>query len=202
VAGTLQILSRTLLAFRRARLGILLIGCAYIAGVITGAIAVHAGHKPSLAFRDKIVLNAQRSSAILRYSDQGRPFAAASLDFAGNLVAATATAATGWWAPGPFPLAVYRGWIGGIVSVDDKHQSRFTGTQSGLYYVVVATLQLVGYILSGGAGVNLGLARTHSRPEYHGPRLFGVPLEAYKDAGYIYLVVIPTFAVASIIEFL
>lgn len=117
------------------------------------------------------------------------------------MAGATATAAAGWYAPAPFPLAVYRGWIGGIVSVDDKHQSRLRGW-SGVYYFLVAGLQLAGYILSGGAGVSIGLARTQPKPEYQGARVLGVPIEAYKDAGWIYLAVIPIFAVASAIEFL
>jgi hypothetical protein len=201
VTGDLQIWPRIRLALRRARRGIVWMGCAYLAGLIVGAVGVHTGHLASLAYRDKIISRARSSSTILRYLDQGHPIAAAALDFGANLAGATATAAAGWYAPAPFPLAVYRGWIGGIVSVNDKHRSRLQGW-SGLYYFLVAGLQLAGYILSGGAGVNLGLARTHPKPGYQGARLFGVPIEAYEDAGYIFLAAIPIFAVASAIEFL
>jgi hypothetical protein len=50
--------------------------------------------------------------------------------------------------------------------------------------------------------VNLGLARTRPRPEYNDSRLLGVPVEAFRDAAYMYVLVIPVFAIASAIEFL
>jgi len=202
MAGISQIFARVRLAIRRTRLGVLLMGCAYAIGLIVGIVSVHMGHQPTLAFRDRIVSKAQASSPILHYSSEGHPIVAAGLDCVGNLMGATATAAAGWWAPAPFPVAIYRGWIGGIVSVDSKHRSRFRATEGGLYYALVVTLQLIAYILAGGAGVNLGLARTRPRPEYSGSRLLGVPTEALRDAAYMYVLVIPIFAFASALEFL
>jgi hypothetical protein len=202
MAGITQGVARVQLALYRARLGVLLMGCAYAIGLIVGMVSVHFGHQPSLTFRDRIVSNAQASSAILRYSSEGHPLSAALLDFSGNLLGATLTACAGWYAPAPFPLAIYRGWIGGIVSVNGKHRSRFRTMEGGFYYGLVLALQLLGYILSGGAGVNLGLARTRPRPEYHGPRLLGIPIEAIRDAGYMYVLVIPIFAFGSSVEFL
>lgn len=199
---TSQILARVQRAIHRARLGVLLMGCAYAIGLIVGMVSVHIGHPWSLAFRDRIVSKAQTSSSILRYLNGGHPITAAALDFGGNLLGATLTAAAGWYAPAPFPLAIYRGWIGGIVSVDGNHRSRFRTMKGGFYYGLVVSLQLLGYTLSGGAGVNLGLARTRSRPEYKGSRLLGVPVEAFRDAAYIYVLVIPIFAFASALEFL
>lgn len=141
---------------------------------------------------------------ILRYLQGGHPAAAAALDFGGNLAGATLTAAAGWYAPAPLPVAVYRGWIGGIVSVDANHRSRFRTVRGGTYYGLVVALQLAGYILSGGAGVNLGLARARARPEYEGPqpRFLGIPVEAIRDAAFIYVLVVPVFAFASALEFL
>jgi len=202
MAGMSQIFARVGLAIRRTRFGILLMGCAYATGLIVGIVSAHMGHRPTLAFRDRIVSDAQASSPILRHSREGHPIVAAGLDFVGNLVGATATAAAGWWAPAPLPVAIYRGWIGGIVSVDSKRRSRFRATEGGLYYALVVTLQLIAYILAGGAGVNLGLARTQPRPEYRGSRLLGVPTEALRDAAYMYVLVIPIFAFASTVEFL
>jgi hypothetical protein len=202
MVGPSQIFARVQLAIKRARLGLLLIGCAYATGLMVGIVSVHTGHQRSLAFRDRIVSKAQASSPILRYSSEGHLIAAAALDFGGNLLGATLTAAAGWYAPAPFPLAIYRGWIGGTVSVDDNHRSRFRTMAGGFYYGLVAFLQLTGYILSGGAGVNLGLARTRPRPEYKGSRFLGVPLEAFRDAAYIFVLVIPIFAFASALEFL
>ena len=197
-----QVLARVRLAVHRTRRGVLWMGCAYALGVIVGMASVHLGHQSSLAFRDRLVSKAQSSSAILRYSNQGHPVAAAALDFGGNLMGATLTGAAGWYAPAPFPLAIYRGWIGGIVSVDGKHRSRFRTMEGGFYYGLVLTIQLAGYILLGGAGVNLGIARTRPRPGYEGPRLLGVPIAAIQDAAWMYVLVIPILAVGSAIEFL
>jgi len=202
MVGPTQIFARVQLAIKRARLGLLLMGCAYVTGLMVGIVSVHTGHQRSLAFRDRIVSKAQSSSPILRYADKGHPIVAAALDFGGNLLGATLTAGAGWYAPAPFPLAIYRGWIGGIVSVDGHQRSRFRTMDSGLCYGLVVVLQLVGYTLSGGAGVNLGIARTRPRPEYTGPRFLSVPIEAIRDAAYIYGLVIPIFAIASALEFL
>jgi hypothetical protein len=196
-----QILGRVQLAIHRVRLGLLWIGCAYAFGVIAGMVPVHMGHSWSLAYRDRLISQAKASSPILRYYDGGHPAAAAALDFGGNLLGATLTACSGWYAPAPIPLAVHRGWIGGIVSVDGKHRSRFRTLRGGFYYGLVMVLQLSGYILSGGAGMNLGFARTRPRPEYAGPRLLGVPLEALRDAAFIFVLVIPAFALGSAVEF-
>jgi hypothetical protein len=179
-----------------------MMGCAYAIGLIIGLVSVHLGHPWTLSYRDRIVSNANASSPILRYLNEGHPVAAAALDFGGNLLGATLTAASGWYAPAPFPLAVYRGWIGGIVSVNSHHQSRFRTTAGGLYYGLVVAIQLAGYILCGGAGVNMGLARTRERPEYGGPRLLGIPTEAIRDTLYMYVLVIPIFVLGSAIEFL
>ena len=86
--------------------------------------------------------------------------------------------------------------------MDSNHRSRFRAIEGGLYYALVVTLQLIAYTLAGGAGVNLGLARTRPRPEYGGSRLLGVPTEAFRDVAYVYALVIPIFVFASALEFL
>lgn len=200
--GISRLLAQVQVALHRARLGVILMACAYGVGLIVGMVSVHLGHQRSLAYRDHIVSKAVASSPILHYLSEGHPIAAAALDFGGNLMGATLTACAGWYAPAPFPLAIYRGWIGGIVSVDSSHRSRFRTMKGGLYYGLVLALQLFGYILCGGAGVNLGIARTRTIPEYEGSRILGVPVEAIRDAAYIYVLVIPIFAFASALEFL
>ena len=86
--------------------------------------------------------------------------------------------------------------------MDRNHRSRFRTWKVGVYYGLVVALQLVGYTLTGGAGVTLGLARTRPGCGYNGPRLLGVPVEAFTDAAYMYVLAIPIFAFASAIEFL
>ncbi len=58
----------------------------------------------------------------------------------------------------PYPVIAYRGWIGGIVSVNNAHISRLVEPNQAFYYLSVLTLQIIPYSLAGGAGVNLGLA--------------------------------------------
>jgi hypothetical protein len=198
----LTIPGRIALALRRARFGILTMGLAYGIGVTIGVVMVHSDNSFALNYRDKIVSNAQKSSPILKQLDQGQPMRAAALDCAGNLTGASATALAGYWAPGPFPIALYRGWIGGIVSVNGKHRSRLSRFASGFYYVCTILLQLLPYSLLGGAGVNLGLARAKPVGVYAGPRFLGLPKEALRDAGWIFALCVPLFAVASAFEFL
>jgi hypothetical protein len=187
---------------RRAKFGILTAGIAYIVGWGSGLAMVQAGNGFALAYRDRIVSNAWASSPTLRALDQGHPLTAAGLDFGGNSLAGFTTTLAGYWAPAVYPVAIYRGWIGGIVSVGQKHRSRLKDSLERRYYLTVILLQLVPYILAGGAGVNLGIARIRPAGDYAGPKWFGVPREACRDAGRIYLLVIPLFALAAVYEFL
>jgi len=189
-------------ALYRARFGIWTIGVTYILSLGIGFAMVHTGNKFAMAYRDRIVSRAWASSPTLRAGAQGHPFAAAGSDFGANLLSGLASTTAGYWAPAAYPVAIYRGWIGGIVSVDRDHRSRLKNPVEGRYYLMTIFLQVVPYILAGGAGVNLGMARVRPIPDYSGAKWFGVPKEAFKDAGRIYLLVIPLFALASAYEFL
>jgi len=66
------------------------------------------------------------------------------------------------------------------------------GLHAAFYYIVTLLLQLIPYSLTGGAGVNLGIAAfaSESRTGYRGPRMpwLRIPYEAILDAGWIYLI--------------
>jgi hypothetical protein len=105
----------------------------------------------------------------------------------------------------PFPLAAFRGWLGGIVSVDGNHVSRLRDGREGLYYVSVMLLQLIPYTLAGGTGVRLGLAFVFPKSQwgYASPqRWLGLPAEGVRDMARIYVLVLPLFLVASLVEFM
>lgn len=102
----------------------------------------------------------------------------------------------------PYPVAAYRGWVGGIVSVNADHVSRLLDPSSAMYYIAVIILQILPYSLAGGAGVNMGIAYFRPKPFYTGKKWFGIPVEAIKDAAKIYVLVIPLFLLASLVEFL
>lgn len=192
---------RFLRALSRARFGILTIAAAYALSVVVGMTMVHVGDGFALGERDRIIANARASSPITNAFHHGRKARAAGLDFAANYFGAAASTLTGYWAPGPYPIAIFRGWVGGIVSVDDRHRSRLADPQEATYYLTVLILQLLPYSLAGGAGVNLGLARVRPRDCYRGPRWLGVPVEAISDAVRILTLCAPLFIIASFVEF-
>ena len=193
-------------ALRRAKGPIAWMGLAHIVGVLLGAAMVHGHSAFALRHRDAIVGVATASDPAVLSLARGRPFSAAFLDFVANLgMGAMPSTVMGLAVVLPFPLAVYRGWVGGVVSVDGDHVSRLTLPSEGLYYLGVLVLQLVPYTLAGGAGVRLGLAflMPAGRYGYSDPqRWVGLPAEGVRDVLRIYVLVVPLFLVASLVEFL
>ena len=188
-------------ALYRARMAILTVALTYFVTVIIGMVMAHAGNGFAQASRDRIVANAQSSPSLVSLAHDDR-LRAALLDFSANLFAAIANTITGLGVVLAYPIVAYRGWIGGIVSVDGAHLSRLADSRSAIYYLVTLVLQLIPYSLSGGAGVNMGLAYFRPRPYYQGEKWLGIPKEAIRDVARIYLLVIPMFLLASLWEFL
>jgi len=71
--------------------------------------------------------------------------AAASLDAAANAVGGLLRMIAGYGVPAGYSVAAYRGWIGGVVSVDGAHHSRLARSFEAFYYLVTLLLQLVPY---------------------------------------------------------
>ncbi len=185
----------------RARVAILCVGLAYLGSVIAGIVMVHAGNAFAISYRDQLVSQAQSSPALTALGENSR-LPAALLDFAGNLLGAIGTTLGGPGVVFPFPLILYRGWVGGIVSVDSMHASRLAQPAEAAYYVSTLVLQLIPYTLAGGAGVNMGFAYFRPQPAYQGEKwLLGIPKESVRDALRIYVLVIPLFLFASLWEF-
>lgn len=190
-----QTISRALI---RARGPILVVALTYLVTVLTGMLMVHTGNDFALSYRDQLVSQAQ-SGSILSQPD---PLSIALADFAGNLTGATSDALGGLGVVFPFPFVAYRGWVGGIVSVDGNHASRLLDPASAAYYLSVLVLQLTGYTLAAGAGVNVGLSLWRPRPDYAGEKWLSIPKEALRDLLRIYCLVIPILLLASLWEFL
>jgi hypothetical protein len=192
-------------AVRRAGRPIGWVAVAYAVGVSVGAIAAHASLPLALRDRDRIV-GAAAQSQVMRDLHRGERVSAALGDFAGNLGrGAVPYTVMGLAVVLPFPLVVYQGWVGGIVSVDGQHLSRFRSAAEALYYVSVMLLQLVPYSLAVGAGVRLGLGFSMPKGRYGysgGERWLGLPAEGVRDVARIYVLVVPLFLVASLVEFL
>lgn len=193
---------RVTLALVRARVPIALMICTYAGAVTIGAIMVHTGNAFALRVGDRLVERAHAQDPASLALAKGHRLQAAAWDFGRNLVlGAIPCTVTGLTIGIPYLIAMYRGWVGGIVSVDSKHASRLRDPRERIYYVVTLVLQLIPYSLAGGAGVRLGLAYLRQRQK-PGPTWFGLPLEALRDVLWIYVLVVPLFAVASLWEFL
>jgi len=192
-------------AVRRTRLPILWIALAYLVGVLTGAIFVHAHNRFVLNYRDSLVSRAYQTDPAAVARSRGHWVCAAAADFAGNLLAgAVPSTIMGLTVVLPFPVAAYRGWVGGIVSVDGHHTSRLADPHECAYYLGVLTLQLIPYTLAGAAGIRLGLAfmLPHSRWAYSSQqRWLGIHADGVRDVLRIYLLVVPMFLIAFVVDF-
>ncbi len=168
---------------------------------MVGIILVHTGNTFAISTRNQIVSGAKSSPTLVALNQGGR-LQAALLDFWGNLVAGFSNLAGGLGVVFPYPIAAYRGWVGGIVSIDGSGASRLGDLREAVYYLVTLVLQLVPYSLAGGAGVNLGLSLWRPKSYYHEKKWLGISQEAIWDALRIFLLVVPLFLIASLWEFL
>lgn len=187
-------------ALSRARFGIVSVAAAYFLACLLGAILVHGGNHFALRKRDNIV-GAAQTSTILTQLSAGHPSRAAVLDFGGNLVGGISSGLLGLFPPMGYAMALFRGWIGGIVSVDGEHHTRLASARSGLYYVGVLLLQILPYSLVGGAGINIGISLYRCPAHYSGARWCYFPIEALRDGSRLFVLAIPLFLIASFIEF-
>jgi uncharacterized membrane protein SpoIIM required for sporulation len=197
---SLEVVVAVLRALYRARISILTVGLTYLISTVVGIVMVHTGNQFAISYRDGIVSNAQ-SSPIIVALDQNDRFRAALLDASGNLVVAASNTLGGLGVIFPFPFVAYRGWIGGIVSINSSHVSRFADPQEAIYYLTTLILQLIPSILACGIGVNLGLTYYRPMPYYQGEKWLGMPKAAVRDVFWIYLLVIPLLLLASLWEF-
>jgi hypothetical protein len=186
-------------AFYRARIPILSIALTYAVSLAVGMVMVHAGNAFALNTRDQMVSGAQ-SGPILTALNQNYRLRAGLLGFAGNLFGGISTTVAGLGVVFAYPIAAYRGWIGGIVSVDGSHLSRLASGREAAYYLITLGMQLIPYSITGGAGVNMGLAFLNPKRYPQGNKWLGIPAEA-GDVLKIYLVATPLFLVACWWEF-
>lgn len=196
-------LRRTRLSLRRARGPIVASAVTYLAFVGAGIILASAGVPFAVEQRDAIVGGAG-TSPITQADSKGDHLHAALLDFGSNLfLGAVPTSITGLSVVGPFPIAAYRGWVGGIVSIDGRHQSRLANAGSAVYYVVTLGIQLSAFILTMAAGLHVGLAAWRARNDdsLRSWAGFRLPPAALADAGYLYLLAVPIFLAGSLWEF-
>jgi len=188
-------------ALYRARFPILTVALVYFVSVVVGILMVQSGNAFAISTRNQIVSGAQSSPALVSLG-QGSRLQAALFDFGGNLFAGVSSFLAGLGVVFPYPFIAYRGWVGGIVSIDGTGASRLADARQAVYYLVTLVLQLIPYTLAGGAGVNLGLSLYRQKPYYQGKKWLGVSKVALGDALRIFLLTVPLFLIASLWEFL
>jgi len=195
---------RIIEALRRCRLYALSIFLTYVLSSAVGIFMAHGGSTLALEQRDKIVKTAvtsDKSSIAHRSGDHGT---AALFDAAGNLfLAALPQTVLGLAVVPPYFSVAYQGWIGGIVSVDGKHRSRFRNVRATSYYFIVLLLQFIPFSLCIGSGVRCGVELYRQNADV-GWRFsqFRLPRQALVDVGCAITVAIPLFLIASAFEFL
>ena len=162
----------------------------------------HSGNLFALSQRDRIVGNANtHDKASINYIN-GNRFKAALIDFSENLFfGSVPQTVAGISVVMPFLSVTYQGWVGGIVSVDGEHVSRFDKNKTAMYYLIVLMLQFVPYSLAIGSGVKLGVD-TYQLNKGKGLLQYRLSRPALKDILFIYLLAIPLFFLASCFEFL
>jgi hypothetical protein len=196
-------------AIHRASLGIAIAALADLAGLLAGIAMVHAGSSFALRQRDEIVHQAYASSSTTIAYNAGHRAQSACLDVAGNLGATVGGSISGYPMVTAAAVVFYRGWVGGIVSVDGDHRSRFNRPSEAAYYIITILLQSVPYVLAVGAGISIGLAAFGRyfgvNLDYSGPLIWPaillVPRQAVVDLLWIYAAALPMMALASTFEF-
>ncbi len=189
---------------RHAKFQIATIGVTYLLFVGIGSIMVHESNSFALNYRDKLVTRAVNSDPASIAFHQGNNLTAAIFDFGENLfLGAIPQTITGLTIISPYGFAAYRGWVGGVVTVDSNHQSRFASFKGGFYLILTLILQLIPYTLAGGIGVKLGLTYFRSYPEYlNQKKWLGYPAGCLEEVAWVYVLIVPLFFIASLWEFL
>ncbi len=204
MANLLSWIKSTGSALKRARIPILTIAVLYGIAVSVGIIMVDTGSQFALRTRDSIVNQAYNGNdPTINALQEGNRLSASLSDFSRNLfIGAIPNTLGGLGVIFPYFIVAYRGWIGGIVSIDSDHVSRLSRPWDAIYYLVTLILQLIPYSLASGAGVQLGLAFYRNQSNHQIPKWLGIPKKAILDVARIYTLIIPLFLIASLWEFI
>ncbi len=190
-------------ALKRSEKAINSVALTYGVSLLIGVIMVSEGNSFALVYRDNLVNSARSGDPALIAYDRGQRFEAALIDFSRNLaLGGVPSTLSGLGVILAYPIVAYRGWVGGIVSVNDQHVSRLATPYGAFYYFLTVFLQLVPYSIAGGVGVKMGVAyyRNYSNREVE--KWLGIPKEAILDVLRVYILIVPLYLMASLWEFL
>ena len=198
-----KLFSNMLTSLNRCKIYIISVFIVYCISCLTGIIMVQTDNSFALAQRDKIIDTISRNDkASLNYKE-GNHFTAALYDCEENLLASVKQTFLGLGVVFPYFTVSYQGWIGGLVSVDNSHKSRFKKLKPALYYFIVILLQFIAYSISIGAGVKTGV-ELYKQNKSTGWKIwqYKIRKENLLDVVNIYMLSIPIFFTASLFEFL
>lgn len=163
------------------------------------------GNSFALAYGDKMVGRAMETDQASINYQKGNRFSAALIDFGGNLfLGAVPQTLMGLGVVIPYFTVSVQGWIGGIVSVDSEHKSRFKNFKSTFYYFFVLLLQYIPYSLAIGAGIKCGIDFYNNNKKMNSLLIwkYRIPKTSLIDLGLVYILVVPLFFIASCFEFI
>jgi hypothetical protein len=199
-----KIINPVYLAVKRCKIYVLTIFITYCISCFIGIIMSHDGNHFALSFRDKIVEQSVKTDkAVINYQE-GKNFLAALNDFKGNLLfGAVPQTIMGLSIIIPYFTVLRQGWIGGIVSVDSDHKSRFKNFKSTFYYFLVLLIQFIPYSLAIGAGIKCG-SDFYKHNKLNGWLIwkYKIPKISLIYLGLVYIPVVLLFFIASCYEFL
>jgi hypothetical protein len=191
-----------ILSIKRCRAWIISVFLTYCISCAIGIVMVHQDNQFALTYRDRIVGHANRNDKASISYLSGKKYTAVLSDFSGNLLmGAIPQTVVGLGVVIPYFTVAYQGWIGGIVSVNYKHQSRLEKLKPAAYYIIVLILQFIPYSLAIGSGIKFGV-ETYKLNMHKKITKFNVDKASMKDVFKIYILVIPLFFLASCFEFL
>ncbi len=198
----MRIARASLRAIDKGRLAILSVAMVYVLSAAIGIGMAGLGNEYALDRRDAIVAGAQAGDILVAYRS-GERLRAAVLDFVANLwLGGVTSTLIGISVVGAYPVFAYRGWVGGIVSVDAQHRSRLASLDTALYYLVTLVLQLIPSSIAGGVGVRLGIGAWRDVRGSSRPSVFGLRTDLLRETALAYVVIAPLFLIASLWEFL
>jgi hypothetical protein len=191
-------------AIARCRLATTSIFLTYVVSALVGGLMAHFGSEATLNRRDQLVEGALRNDAASLQDQAGNPVQAALLDFAGNVLLGAVPQTIMGVAVAPAYLSVaYQGWSGGIVSVDQDHNTRLSSVNSAVYFLSTLLLQFLAYSIAIGAGVRAGidLYRENTGISWRVWQ-YRVPRYITNTVLWSYVAATPMFLLASSVEFL
>jgi hypothetical protein len=191
-------------AVKRSKFYIFSIFITYCISCTVGIIMSNNGNDFALSYRDKLVGKAVKSDKASINYQKGNNFSAAIIDFSQNLfLGAIPQTLMGLGIVVPYFSVAKQGWVGGIVSVNAEHESRFKSFKSAFYYFFVLLLQFIPYSLAIGVGVKCGID-FYNYNKMHGWLLWKYRIQRTSliDLGCVYILVVPIFFLASCFEFM